>query len=367
MVALAWPCGRCADLAGGLAALAADGLVSSAGLVQWAPWLTWRLPAPPLWVMGTYYLGWAGLLAARDRRLRRAALGVTMAAATLVLSAPAALGDPPRPGWLRVTFLDVGQGDATLVQLPAGRSMLVDAGGAVGGRFDVGGRVVAPALWRLGVRRLDVLAMTHADPDHAGGALSVVRDFRPRAIWDGVPVPRDELRQVLAAEASAGGIAWRQVQAGDRLRIGPVEIVAAHPPPPDWERQDVRNDDSLVLELRWGDVSIVLPGDVGREVEPAVAARLEPAALRVLKAPHHGSASSSSWTLLDALRPAAAVMSAGRGNLYGHPAAPILARYRAIGAAIFRTDEDGAITVETDGIVVRITTISGRTRQLRVQ
>jgi len=178
-----------------VAALAADGLVESAGLVRWTPWLTWRLPAPPLWVIGVYYAGWAGWLAARDRRLRRVALAVVLGAGALVLAAPVALGDPPRPGWLRVTFLDVGQGDATLVQFPGGRSLLVDAGGAAAGRFDLGGRVVAPALWRLGVRRLDYLAVTHADSDHIGGARSVLRDFRPRAVWDGVPVPRDELRQ----------------------------------------------------------------------------------------------------------------------------------------------------------------------------
>jgi len=87
----------------------------------------------------------------------------------------------------------------------------------------------------------------------------------------------------------------------------------------------------------------------------------------VLKAPHHGSASSSSWAFLEALGPAVAVMSAGRGNFYGHPAPAVLARYQAIGAAIFRTDEDGAITLETDGHVVRIRTMSGRTRELRVQ
>jgi len=350
-----------ADRAGDVAAWAADGLVGSAGLVELAPWLSHRLPPPPIWLVAAYYAGWTGWFALGRRRRPRVASAVVAAlSGALVLAAPRGLGDPPRAGWLRVTFLDVGQGDATLVQFPGGRSLLVDAGGAAGGRFDVGGRVVSPALWRLGVRRLDYLAITHADPDHVGGAGAVLRDFAPRAVWEGVPVPRAEALRVLAAGAATAGAAWRVVQTGDRLRVGPVEVVAWHPPPPDWERQKVRNDDSLVLELRWGGVSIVLPGDVGRDVEGAVARRLDPAAVRVLKVPHHGSASSSSPALLEAARPWAAVISAGRGNPFGHPAPAVLGRYRAIGAGIFRTDRDGAVTVETDGHEVLLSTFSGR-------
>ena len=361
-VALAPVSGWAADRAGDLAALAAEGLVRSAGLVRLAPWLSWRLPGPPFWLLALYYAGWSAWLAmpARRRRARAASLWLAAAAAALMLAAPIRFGAPPPRGRLRVTFLDVGQGDATLVQFPGGRSLLVDAGGTVGGRFDVGGRVVAPALWHLGVRRLDYLAVTHPDPDHIGGAESVARDFGPRVVWEGVPVPRDPLRRALMDAASAAGIDWRRLQAGDRLIVGPVDVLVLHPPPPDWERQAVRNDDSVVLELRWGRVAVVLPGDIGREVEGAVAAAVEPAPLLVLKTPHHGSASSSSWRLLDTLHPAAAIVSAGRGNPFGHPAPSVLARYRAVGAEILRTDQDGAITLETDGHTVVIRTFTGR-------
>ena len=350
-----------ADRAGDLAWLAAAGLVESARAVELARWLVLRVPAPAAVVVVTYYAAWVAWLAAPRRpSLRRAALMVVALTAAVMVIAPRA----PQGWWkaarLRVTFLDVAQGDATLVQFPGGGSLLVDAGGSHEGRFDIGGRIVAPALWRLGVRRLDYLAITHPDPDHAGGAAAIVRDFQPRAIWEGVPVPRDEMRQQLVADAQMRGIEWRVLQTGDRMRVGEVEIVTLHPPPPDWERQDARNDDSLVLDVRYGEVSILLTGDIGFEIERRLGAVLTPAALRVVKAPHHGSATSSSFDLIDAARPALVVISAGRGNPFGHPAASVLERYRAAGVPVLRTDLEGAITVETDGRSIEIVTWTGR-------
>ena len=133
-----------------------------------------------------------------------------------------------------------------------------------------------------------------------------------------------------------------------------------HPPRPDWERRRVRNDDSVVIELQVGDVSIVLPGDVSAEVERELADRLQPVPFRVLKAPHHGSASSSSGAFLDAVQPSIALISCGRQNRFGHPAPSVLARYRERGVEVFRTDEDGQITLRTDGSAVEVATFTGR-------
>ena len=154
------------------------------------------------------------------------------------------------------------------------------------------------------------------------------------------------------------------MQAGDLERIGDTEIRVWHPPPPDWERQRVRNDDSVVVELRQGDVSILLTGDIEREAERALAPRLALAPIVVLKAPHHGSATSSTAALIAAARPGAVVFSAGRRNPFGHPHPAILARYRGAGAEIFRTDEDGAVVVDTDGGTATVRTHSGRVRVL---
>jgi competence protein ComEC len=359
-LALEWPAPAGARAAAAAAHGAAHGLVESARLVEVAPWLTRELP-PPAWpVVATYYAACVALLVAGRRGPVLAALGLS---ALLIVMAPAWAvrgGVAPRPGLLRVVFLDVGQGDATLVTLPDGRALLVDAAGLPGASFDVATRIVAPALRLLGVRRLEELVITHADPDHMGGALSIARAFRPHAIREGVPVPPHAGLRELAAWASAGGAVWRSVQAGHRERLAGVEIRVLHPPLPEWERQRVRNDDSIVLELRLGEVSIVLPGDIGREGERLAGARLAPGSIVVLKAPHHGSATSSTAEFLDALDPAAAVFSAGRNNPFGHPAPAVVSRYLNRGAAIFRTDRDGAVLVETDGREVTVRTRGGR-------
>jgi competence protein ComEC len=261
-------------------------------------------------------------------------------------------------GVLRVIVLDVGHADAVLVQLPDRRSLLVDAAGSpAGGGFDIGGRVVAPALWALGTRRLDALVVSHGDPDHVGGAASVLRDFRPREIWEGVPVPKLEALALLRAAAERAHAAWVQRRAGERLTFGEVTLAVWHPPEADWERQKVRNDDSLVVEIRYRGVSIVLPGDIGSGIERRLLPGVSTSPLRVLKVPHHGSATSSSREFLAALRPDVAIISAGPTTKVPDE---VLARYRALGTTMFRTSEDGAVTVTTDGKRVVIETFRGR-------
>jgi competence protein ComEC len=343
-----------------VADLSVRALVGSTALLDVLPWLTWRVARPPLTLVAAYYAAWILCLRAR-RRMRRVGLAAALSAGALI-AAPVPISPwPPRPApdRLTVTVLDVGQGDATVVQLPDGRAVLVDAGGTPGATFDVGGRVVAPALVALGAGRLHALAVTHPDPDHIGGAAAVLRDCAPVEVWEGVPVPPHPARRALAALAAARQVGWRRLRAGDVLRYGAAEIRVLHPPAPAWERQRARNDDSLVLDVRLGRVSILLTGDIGAETERLVARALRPAAVRVLKAAHHGSATSTSAELLRAAKPDVVIFSAGRDNRYGHPAAAVVQRVRASGAQIFRTDEDGAVSVETDGKTTTIRTLVG--------
>ena len=121
------------------------------------------------------------------------------------------------------------------------------------------------------------------------------------------------------------------------------------PPQPDWERQKVRNDDSIVLEFVYHDVAILLTGDISADIERAIVPRLTPARIRVLKVAHHGSRTSTSQELLDAWRPQVAVISCGRGNSFGHPAPEVIERLKSLGAQIYRTDLDGQVTIQTDG------------------
>ena len=169
---------------------------------------------------------------------------------------------------------------------------------------------------------------------------------------------------MLIAEADARDIAWRAVTAGDVVRFGSAELDVVNPPLPDWERQKSRNEDSIVLRLRFADVEIWLTGDAGAEFESrAVAARAfeSTAPLRVVKVGHHGSRSSSTPAFVSALDPRVALISVGRGNLFGHPAPDVVSRYEQAGAEVFRTDRDAAISLETDGRDVFLRTWRGRT------
>ena len=347
-----------ARLAGWATHLGVRGLLDSARLVDAAPWLTWRVPAPQLFVIAAYY---ACLLLALTLRQWVKPAVATFALLMWIVTAPPTLARSAGDGQLHVTTMDVGQGDSLLVTLPNGRTLLVDTGGvSLRGEFDIGDRVLGPALRARGITRLDYLAITHADPDHIGGALSIVRDFSPREIWYGTYVNNHEPSMKLQSLANKKRASWRWLQAGDRMDIGGVELRVHHPEPEDWQRQKVRNDDSLVMELRYRDVSVLLTGDIGREVEQALLPSLELLPVVVLKSAHHGSATSSSYEFVQALKPRVVLVSCGRANPYGHPVAPVLARYAGAGSEVFRTDLDGQIELITNGVSIQIKTFKDR-------
>jgi competence protein ComEC len=365
-LALASVHAQAARVIGFIVHVAATGLVESARLVDLLPWLSREVVAPAWWLVGAYYA--ALLIWLWWRRASSAAAMVTVSCALLiVVGSDRTARDavvPPAAGWMRLVVLDVGQGDSTLVRLPDGRVLLVDAGGVPAApapetadmpAFDVGERVVARALRAFGARALDALVVTHGDPDHIGGARAIVESFHPHAIWEGVPVPPHGPLQALITLAARDGIEWRTVQTGDRVTIAGVDIKVLHPPLPEWERQRVRNDDSVVVALRLGNVTIVLPGDIGADGESRAMRAFEPTPVVILKAPHHGSATSSTEPFLNALNPGAVIFSAGRANRFGHPAPAVVERYAAMGVAMFATASDGAVVIDTNGETVHIT------------
>lgn len=389
--------GPAARLPGWVAGCGAEGLVRSADFVHFAPWLTWRVAPPGLLVALIYCASivaawrvwrapanrnassepwwsrrWAETRARpesvppRTRAFGRwTATAISTALGVWILASPTGVsagGD----GRLHVTQIDVGQGDAALVRFPSGRAMLIDAGGLSGAAsFDIGDRVVGPVLRESGVLSLDAIVMTHGDADHMGGIGAVIRDFPTRVVWDGVPVPPFEPLNELRAQADQRGIPWLQLQRGDRAVIDGVDISVMHPPLPDWERQDVRNEDSVVVELRWRHVSFVFTGDIGQEAERELSAAFAPVPLRVVKVPHHGSITSSTADFVQQLAADVALISVGRSNNFGHPSPVVLKRYNDIGAALFRTDRDGAITCVTDGETLDVRTFTGRSLRLK--
>jgi competence protein ComEC len=294
-----------------------------------------HLPAPGPAGIACYAAALAGGLAAwrlRGTRRRPAQRLAVVAVMLLTASALLTLWPALRPpdGRLRVTVLDVGQGDAIVVEGPDGRTVLVDAGPGGAYRLDAGERVVAPFLWNRGILRLAAAVVTHDDADHSGGMRAVRQLFTVREPWDG---------------GTAGG----------PLALGSAVIT------PLAAGATGRNDASRVLRVDFGLVSILLASDVERAGELALVGSGAPLAATVLKVPHHGSRTSSGPELLAAVRPALALVSVGARNPYGHPDPAVLTRLTALGTDIYRTDHDGALLLETDGRTLKVTRWVSRT------
>jgi competence protein ComEC len=295
-----------------------------------------HLPAPGPLAVAAYVAALGGGLAAWRLRGARpdvawclGALAVALlAASALATLAPALRGGDGR---LRITVLDVGQGDAIVVEGPDGRVVLVDAGPGGPYRFDAGERIVAPFLWNRGVLGLDAAVVTHDDADHAGGMAAIRRVFAVREGWTG---------DVAGGPLALGG-----------ALVTPLPTAPAG-----------RNDAARVLRVELGLASILLASDVERAGERALVASGAPLAATALKVPHHGSGTSSSGAVLGAIRPALALISVGARNPYRHPHPAVLARLAWAGAEVYRTDQDGALLLETDGRTLTVTGwASGRT------
>jgi competence protein ComEC len=318
---LAWP-----PLAAPLLALA-GALIGALwtmleSMAQWPGAQLW-FAEPPAWALALALVGavWALL----PRALPARPLG-------LMLMLP--LLWPPRASPGHAAFearaIDVGQGLSVLVRTRS-HALLYDAGAKYPSGFDLGRSAVIPALHALGVRDLDLLVVSHGDSDHAGGAAAVLDAF-PRA-------------DRLAGEPARSGIVAAPCARGQRWRWDGVlfEMLAPGAGASDALRAD--NDRSCVLLVSGAGGRLLLTGDIGRRIEPEVAARVPAGAPLVLVVPHHGSRSSSSVEFVHALAPAAALVSAAWRSRFGHPHPQVVARYADSGVPLWNTADAGSLAV----------------------
>jgi competence protein ComEC len=335
-------------------------------IVQWFaqfPRWSYRIPGPPAWLIVVFLM--AVLILAAAARISYSRRGPTArcAAGVFALSALTIAIFPFAPRWsagkLELTVLDVGQGDSLLAVSPRGRTILIDGGGAFGGfpgreehnGIDPGEEAVSPYLWSRGFQRLDVVALTHAHQDHIGGLTAILENFRVGTLLIGREVESGALANLeklareqkipVLHEARGSALAWDGVETKFLWpEIAPEEVGTAP-----------KNNDSLVLKLKYGDRSLMLPGDAEKQAENSILSENDEATLQadVLKVGHHGSKNSTMPRFLAAVHPRVAVISAGEDNPYGHPSPELLERLTGAEIRILRTDRDGAVHVLTDG------------------
>jgi competence protein ComEC len=283
----------------------------------------------------------------RTRWLLAAILATSVAGSSLGLRQIARLSSRE----LRVTFLDVGQGDATLVEGPGGFVALVDGGGRYDNSFDTGARVVEPVLRARGISRLDLVVLSHPHPDHMNGLFRILTRFPIGAFWQNGDDGRNPAYHDLVRVARERGVPMPKPTPVDSRGI---TLEAVSP----WLDGNIgvpvgleANDASLVIRVAYAGRQILLTGDIGDEGEAELIERRKAGTSirsEVLKVPHHGSRYASSDWLIRAVAPALAVVSAGRYNRFGLPSQAALARYLRQGTEVLRTDRDGAVTLTVD-------------------
>lgn len=277
----------------------------------------------------------------------RARILISMLVFTMLIIQHFSSGQPV-DGKLRMMFLSVGQGDALLVSLPDGRTMLVDGGGYLReSSNDFGDRYLVPTLHNLNVKRIDIMVLTHSHPDHLGGLPAVAEKFPVGEFWHTADKGSGTDYQRLVWSLNRQKTLFRVLKQGDRpLLAGDIEFTVVSPLEHK-QGTSAENDESLVIRLKRGSFSALLMADAGFEVENELI-RQGMGPITLLKVGHHGSKTASSKVFLDRINPELAVISVGAGNSFGLPAAETVNRIRQHGIQLYRTDHHGSILVTND-------------------
>ena len=327
-------------------------LVGCSHLLDWFPLISYRIPSPHLpTIIGYFAILSLLLLRPRVKGQRLILLACFFCIFAILISYPF----PSTSRTLKMTMIDVGQGDSILVEFPGRKKMLIDGGGVQQGTFNIGENVVSPFLWKKGIKRIDYLVLTHAHPDHLNGLKAVARNFRIKEFWEAFS-PNQNASYADFKKLLHPSVIQKRKFRGNTSQEGQVHIDVLHPEKDYPYVPSIHNDQSLVLRITYGQIALLLTGDIETRAEQDILKTNALIESQVLKCPHHGSYSSSSEPFLQKVRPHQALISVGEGNRYGFPDPEVLTRYREIGAQVYRTDLHGAIEISTDGKDISIRT-----------
>ncbi len=334
-------------------------LIKSSRLLDNCSFISYRIPTPHLITLIGYFLFlYLLLFSPKIRRQKTALLLLFSVFFVLLITYPF----PSLSRNLKLTFIDVGQGESTLVEFPGTKKMLIDGGGFPEGTFDVGENVVSPFLWRKGIKKIDYLVLTHAHPDHLNGLKAVSRNFKVQEFWEAFSPTENEdyteFKRILSKST-----ATKRLFRGDTHQERNVKIEVLHPERGEFFVPSIRNDDSLVLKLSYGQTSFLMTGDIGINSERKISEYFSNIKSQVLKSPHHGSRSSSSEGFLERVAPRIVAISVGEGNYYGFPNQEVLERYKRRGANVFRTDIHGAVEIGSNGQTLSVRTSTSKSKK----
>lgn len=329
------------------------------------PGADFHAAAPPLWIVVFFYAAMIWML---TRKVSWKWLVPTVGLFFVVFLGVGSFRFSP--GRLRVSFIDVAQGDAALIEFPHGKTMLVDGG--AGGTFNVGRIAVAPYLWERKIRTIDYLVGTHPQMDHIGGLSHIIRKFNVKEAWSNGQARDLPFYHVFSQALEEKGLRPKRIDADNSpLEIDGCRIYVLNPAAGAPFQNESLNDQSIVLrlvcpDLAGGGFSLLLTGDIEQGVEQHLVEDGVDLKSTVLKVPHHGSISSLNPSFLSAVSPEVALFSVGRNNPYRHPHPKVLDAYQTLSAAVYRTDRDGAVVIEADSAAWRLRThLESRIQKIR--
>ncbi len=265
----------------------------------------------------------------------------------LFISAITACASYPAPstektyGLATIHFLDVGQGDSTLISLPSGEIILVDAGGPSAGPK------VSGYLKNLGISRIDHLIFTHPHDDHIGGIVPIMQEFDVIKIYDnGFSHSESDIYKEYISLIKEDLSIYHILRTGTSLIFGDLRLEILNPQPPPTGNH---NRDSIVMKVNYGNINVFMAGEMESNIERDLLKRFPDLSSRILKVSHHGDRNSTSDEFLKSLSPEIAIISVGEANIYSKPHQEVLQRLKSAGVKVYRTDINGDIIMKTDG------------------